>query len=152
MDSKRTPITAQFSQGSETLEVVIVDIRPPAEFAKTPLPEIDPSVSAALREAFLLQRYGGPMVDPNSIPGKRIKGKPLGVGIPGADYSVQAWIDARAAFGVVDKWRAVLAQATNDPMHLEKVRLDGEELLELYAKREEIAAVLVAEELGWRLI
>ncbi len=149
---ERTPTTAQFTQGQETLAVDIVDLRPPAEFAKTPLPEIDPAVSAALREAFLLQRYGGSMVEPNPIPSQGVKGKRSGVGIPCVDYSVQTWLDARAAFGVVDNWRAALGQATNDPTLLDKVRLDGKELHALYAKRGEVAAVLVAEELGWRLI
>lgn len=151
-DSERIPITAQFKQGSETLEVDFIDVRPPAEFAKTPLPEVDLADSAALREAFLLQRYGAPTVAPNSIPGQGVERKPSGVGISGADYSVQAWLDSRAAFGVVDRWRAALAQATSDPMLLEKVRLDGKELRALYAKRKEVAAVIVAEELGWRLI
>ena len=150
--SSCTPTTAQFMQGSETFEVDIVDLRPPAEFAKTPLPEIDPADSAALREAFLLQRYGGGMVDHNFIPGQSVKRKPSGVGILGADYSVAAWLDSRAAFGVVDKWRAAFEQVTNDPILLDKLRLDGDELRALYAKRKEVAAVLVAEELGWRLI
>jgi hypothetical protein len=86
------------------------------------------------------------MVDPN--PGQSVKGMSLGVGIPGADYSVHAWRYARAAFGVVDKWRAALEQVTNDPMLLDKVLLDGEELRVHYTKCNEVAAVLVAEELS----
>lgn len=148
-DTEHTPIAAQFKQGLQTLAVDIIDLRAPTEFAKTPLPEIDPADSAALREAFLLQRYGGPMVDPN--PGQNVKGKRSGVGMLSADYSVQAWLDARAAFCVVDKWRAALEHAMNDPMLLGKVRLDGVELCALYAKREDVAAVLVAEEMAWRL-
>ena len=150
-DSQRPPITARFVQGKETLEVNVVDIRTSVEFAKTPLPEIDPAVAAELREVFLLQRYGGPMVDPDSIHGKGVKASRKGASAPGADYSVQAWLDARAAFGVVDKWRAARDEAKTDADLLEKIRLDGDELWALYAKRGEIALDLVAEELSWHL-
>jgi hypothetical protein len=67
------------------------------------------------------------------------------------DYSVQAWRDARRAFGVVDKWHATLDQVKDDPMRFDKVHLDGVELRALYAKRAAVYAVLAAEELGWRL-
>jgi hypothetical protein len=150
-DPERTPITARFTQDVETLEVAVVDLRPPAEFAKTPLPEVDPAVAKALREAFLLQRYGGPVVDPESIPGLGGGHRPPTAGAPAADYSVQAWLDARAAFNVVDQWRSALAEAVIEPALLNRVRLDGEELRALYARREGPAAGLVVEELGWRL-
>ncbi len=61
------------------------------------------------------------------------------------------WLDARAAFNVVDKWRAALAEAAGDPVLIERVRLDGEELHSLYARRKGPPAGLVAEELSWRL-
>ncbi|MCY1016080.1 hypothetical protein [Pyxidicoccus sp. MSG2] len=150
-DPERTPLTARFTQGSETLEVDILDLRPPTEFAKTPLPEVDPAIAKALREAFLLQRYGGPVVDPESIPGLGGEQRPPGVAAPAADYTVQAWIDARAAFNVVDQWRAALEEAAAEPLLLDRVRMDGEELRALFARREGPAAGLVVEELGWRL-
>lgn len=150
-DAEHTPLTARFTQGTETLEVDILDLRSPAEFAKTPLPEVDPALAAALREAFLLQRYGGPVVDPESIPGLGGGPRSPGVGAPAADYSVQAWLDARAAFNVVDQWRAARAEAQAEPVLFERVRLDGEELRALYARREGPAAGLVVEELGWRI-
>jgi hypothetical protein len=43
------PLAVRFVQGAEALEAYILDIRPPSEFAKTPLPEIDPALSGALR-------------------------------------------------------------------------------------------------------
>lgn len=150
-DAMHTPLTARFIQGTQTLEVDVIDLRPPADFGDTPLPEVDPAVAAALREAFLLQRYGGPAVDAGSIPSM---GTRAGAGAPAADYSVQAWLDAREGFGVVDRWRTTLAELTEakaDPAHIEQVRLDGEELRAIYARREGAAARLVAEELGWRL-
>ena len=73
------------------------------------------------------------------------------IGAPAAGYSVQLWLDARAAFHVVDQWRTALAGAADDPVLIERVRLDGEELHSLYARRKGPAAGLVAEELGWRL-
>ncbi len=149
-DAKCTPLTARFMQGAEALEVGVLDLRPPSEFVKTPLPEVDPTVEKALREAFLLQRYGGPAVDPESIPGLGGERRPAGVTAPAADYAVQAWIEARAAFRVVDKWRTVLEEAAEAPCR-ERVRMDGAELRALFARREGPSAGLVVEELGWRL-
>jgi hypothetical protein len=147
----RTPLTARFTQGTETLEVDVLDLRPPTDFTQTPLPEVDPALEKALREAFLLQRYGGPGVSPDSIPGLGGPRRSPAVGAPGAGYSVQAWLDARAAFNVVDQWQAALNQAAGDPILIKRVRLDGEELRSLYARRMNPAAGLVAQELGWRL-
>lgn len=150
-DPEHTPLTARFTQDMEALEVEVNDLRPPTEFAKTPLPEVDPAMSKILREAFLLQRYGGSVADPEVSPCLGGRRRLPGVGATAADYSVQAWIDARAAFNVVDQWRAALAEAASDPVLVERVRLDGEELRALYARREGPAAGLVIEELGWRL-
>lgn len=150
-DAEQTPLAARFTQGAAVLEVNVLDLRPPSEFAKTPLPEVDPAVEKALREAFLLQRYGGPAVDPESIPGLGGEGGTAGVSAPATDYAVQAWIDARAAFSVVDKWRAALDEAAADAPRREQVCMDGEELRALFARREGPGALLVVEELGWRL-
>jgi len=150
-NAERTPLAARFTQGPETMEVDVLDFRPPSEFAKTPLPEVDPAVEKALREAFLLQRYGGPVVDPESIPGLGGERRPAVVTAPIADYAVQAWIEARAAFNVVDKWCAALEEAATDLPRRQRVRMDGEGLRALFARREAPGAGLVVEELGWRL-
>jgi hypothetical protein len=149
-DLDHPPLIARFTQGTETLEVDVLDLRPPAEFSKTPLPEVDPALATTLREAFLLQRYGGPAVDADSIPGLSSTRRLVGAALP-SDYSVQAWIDARAAFGVIDAWRAALADAQTEPLLLERVRMDGQELRALYSRREGPAAALVVEELDWRI-
>lgn len=145
-----TPITASFVQGEERLVVDVLDIRPPGHFSKTPLPELDPDLAQALRAAFLLHRYGGPDVDPPSIP-RRIAHGRAGGDAPAADYSVKAWLDARAGFNVVDHWLAALAEAAPQPELAERVRLDGRELRSIFLSREELAFGLVAEELGWHL-
>lgn len=151
-DPERTPLTAWFAQDNEMLEVDVLDLRPPAAFAKTPLPEVDPTLAKELRAAFLLQRYGGPVVEiPGPTPAPPTARRPSGGGTPVADYSVQAWTDARAAFEVVDNWRAALVAAKGDPAQLERVRVDGEELCALYSGRQGAAAAVVAEEFGWRL-
>lgn len=150
-DAERTPLTARFTQGAETLEVDVLDLRSSDLFGKTPLPEVDAAVQQAMREAFLLQRYGGPVVDPESIPWPGGGRKPTSGAPPVADYGVQAWIDARAAFCVVDRWYAALKEAGAESRLVERVRLDGEELCDLFARRKDPGAALVVEELRWRL-
>lgn len=146
-----TPLAAHFSQGVETLEVSVIDLRPPKEFSKTPLPEVDPLLAAALSDAFLLQRYGGPIVDAESVPGLGGVRGPAGVSAPAADYAVQAWLDARAAFEIINQWRVALVKAKTEPALRERVCLDGRDLYALYQRRDGPAAELIAEELGWRL-
>lgn len=149
-DANSTPLTARFTQGSEVLEINVVDLRPPSESDKTPLPEVDPAIEKALREGFLLQRYGGPVVDSDPVPRQRGKRRPAVATAPANDYAVESWNDARTAFAVVDKWRAAL-EAAVEPLLEERVRMDGENLRALFARREGPAAGLVAQELGWRL-
>jgi hypothetical protein len=150
-DVMKTPLCARFTQGDALLEVDVVDVRPYADFTKTPLPEVDPAIEQALREAFLLQRYGGPAVDPESIPGLGGDRGLVGGSATVADYSVQAWIDAREAFRVVDRWHATLIEATQEGPRRDQVYLDGQELRTLFQRRQGPAAALVVEELGWRL-
>lgn len=150
-DPEHTPLTVRFMQGSEILVVDIFDIRSPTQFAETPLPEIDPTVAMDLREAFLLQRYGGQVVDPENIPSlRKARGKPNAV-VAASDYSVQAWLEARSAFKIVDQWQTSVAEAASEPAVLEQVHLDGRELRALYERREGAASRLAAEEFGWRL-
>ena len=149
-DAERTPLGVLFTQDNDALEVDVIDLRSPTDFAKTPLPEVDPALAITLREAFLLQRYGGPTVDVEVI--SRFGGeRAQGVAAPVADYSVQAWNDARASFHVVDQWRAALDKAQDDPIQMERIRLDGEALRTLYARREGPAANLACQELAWRI-
>lgn len=150
-DAERTPLIARFSQGIEVMEVDIIDLRPPSDFAKTPLPEVDPAVERALREAFLLQRYGGPAVNPESIPGLGGTRSATSFAAPVANYAVQAWIEGRAAFSVVDKWRTALDEAAADTPRREQICMDGEELRSLFTRRGGPGASLVVEELGWHL-
>lgn len=150
-DPARTPLAVRFLQDTAMLEVKVVDLRPPARLAETLLPEVDPVIATDLREAFLLQRYGGLAVDPERIAHRGEGcGTPAGVS-PAADYSVQAWLDARTAFNVVDQWADAAAAAQCDRPLLERIRFDGKELHALYARREGAAAGLVAQELAWRL-
>lgn len=143
------PITALFSQGNEKLSVDVIDVRKAQEFRQTPLPEIDPDQQKALREAFLLERYGGLAIDVESQ--NSAQRRPPSNRGGATDYSVQAWLDARDGFRVVDSWRSTLRENGSDPHAHEDVRMDGEELYEIFGRREGPAARLVAEELNWRL-
>jgi hypothetical protein len=151
-DVANTPLTARFEQTGEIpLEVAVLDLRPEAKFAGTPLPEVDPTVEQALRQAFLLQRYGGSAVDPDPIHGLGGE-RSLGRGAaPAADYAVQDWVEAREAFGVVDNWLAALQRARSDALLRLRVCRDGAALRALFGARKGPAAGLVAEELGWHL-
>ncbi|RDI98956.1 hypothetical protein DVT68_10700 [Dyella solisilvae] len=154
-DATQTPLFTRFTQGTESIEIDILDLRLPTEFAKTPLPEVAPALAEALREAFLLQRYGGAVVDPESISGLGGGHKWPGAGTPATDYSVQEWLEASAAFDVVDNWRKALTDAEtsaeSDAAQIELIKQDGKELRTLFKGREGPAAALVAEELGWRM-
>jgi len=68
-DALQPPSRASFRQGHARLEVAVLDLRAPDAFEQTPLPEVDPAVMQAVKDAFLLQRYGGPAVEPEFIPG-----------------------------------------------------------------------------------
>jgi hypothetical protein len=141
------PLIARFTQADEELEVYIRDLRPPSDFAKSPLPEVDPAVENKLREALLLQRYGGPAVEClRASANKNNKKKPQATR-HAANYAVQYWIDARAAFMVVDNWSNALNVANG--LLIEQIRMDGEKLKELYSKRGKIYEA-VADELSWR--
>ena len=150
-DAKSTPLTARFTQGHEALEVDVLDLRPPSEFAKTPLPEVDPAVEKALREAFLLQRYGGPVVDPESIPG-------LGGGAalrltPRLPSTMPCRLGSRLAGPSAWSTNGAPPSRRRGPTLLrrEKVCMDGEDLRAIFARRQGPGAILVVEELGWRL-
>ncbi len=146
-----TPFTAQFSQGSETLDLDVVDLRPLAAFSKTPLPEVDPALEAILRNAFLLQRYGGPVVDIETISDRGGPHRKRGESGGAENYAVQAWLDARAAFAVVDRWRKELGKAKSDRALRERIVIDGQDLCSFYKQSKEPGRVLAAEELSWRL-
>lgn len=154
-DARKTPLVARFMQETEVLDVDFLDIRPLSDFAKTPLPEVDPGAERALRDAFLLQRYGGPVVDPESIFGLGGKRMQSGAFDHSADYAVQAWVETRAAFSVVDKWRNTLTETEGDNLRREQVLLDGYQLQNIFRQRHALGidpgAGLVAEEISWRL-
>jgi hypothetical protein len=148
-DAENPPHFARFTQGDATLEVNILDLRQPAEFSKTPIPEIEPECEQELRDAFLLQRYGGPDAEV-SMNSRSSDERSQGIAAPPADYSVQALTDARKAFRIVDSWRKSLTEAENDVLLSNSVRRDGQALQDLFARRSE-AHGLVVEELEWRL-
>lgn len=156
-DATTTPVRARFMQGPWLLDVDVLDLRTPAAFAETPLPEVDPNLSEGLREAFLLQRYGGPMVEDDSIPGPMRNNMHHANFIP-ADYTIQAWLAARNGFKVLDRWRDDLANASAESCHRDSVQRDGAALRILYQRRADeagetplaVAMRLVAQELAWR--
>lgn len=150
-NATRTPLTARFAQQGESMEINVLDLRPISEFAKTPLPEVDPADEQNLRLGFLLQRYSGQVVDYELISRLRSKTEPKSDAASSADYTVPTWIEARAAFNLLDTWRKALEDAVADASRHERVRMDGEELQSYFASRDGPGDGLVAEEFGWRL-
>lgn len=145
------PLTASFTQGKDVLEVDVVDLRPPSEVSQTPLPEVDEKLQQELRDLFLLQRYGRHATDPETIPGLMGDTLVSSTAGPAVDYAVQAWIDGRAAFDVVDSWQAALDKAAGDESELQRVMEDGRALRDIFARRGRPADALVVEEFGWRM-
>lgn len=147
-DDQDPPLAACFQQGAEALQINVMDLRSASSFAKTPLPEVDPKDAQALREAFLLQRYGGPAVDQDASVSAARQRDGVGEPPPTANYAVQSLIDARAAFDVVDCWRDALKRSWPSR---EQVEQDGKELRALFESRGTAGDALAAEELCWRL-
>lgn len=164
------PLSARFSQGDEQIQVYMLDLRPREQFCKdTPLPEIDPEHQERVRDALLLERYGGPVVDTDPPPDpttgdnntrnskKTVSPHRMGGSHVSADYTVQAWSDARAGFVVLDNWRrAWVAAGKNDVAYAQYVRGDGEHLQRIFEERAsagtgDTAARLIAEEFKWHL-
>ena len=52
---------------------------------------------------------------------------------------------------MIDQWRAALGKAQNDLMLLERVRVDGDALRALFARREGPATSLACQEMSWRI-
>ncbi len=156
------PLHARLSLGDEALCVPVLDVRAPQALADggIDLPGVDPLQVQALHDALLLQRYAGrtaPLEDVWSDHGKaagapQVPTAPAS-GAPGADYSLLAWRDARAAFAVVDQWQAAARQAFAEGEAWRRAQLlaDGQALQCLFARRADPAHLLAAEELGWRL-
>lgn len=148
-EPEHPPLFVHFRQGAEQLEVPVLDLRSPQNFHATPLPEVDPNVAQALREALLLQRYGGPAVEMDAETGKVLGHS--GAAAPAGDYSVQAWVDARRAFDSVDAWKYELDRPEGIRFDRAQLLQDGIELSAIFERRGSVAGRLAAEELKWRL-
>ncbi|RKH05023.1 hypothetical protein D7V97_24570 [Corallococcus sp. CA053C] len=155
-DGKRPPLMAVFSCGTETLEVPVLDMRTAKDFAQTPLPEVDPEVAQALRDALLMEAYGWPMVEAEDLQAM-LRGEPSsGAALETAeDYSVKAFTEARHDFLKVEAWAQQLdAARAFGTGEYERILADGARLAELFQRRavkSRLPAALVAEEFLWRL-
>jgi hypothetical protein len=148
--SDRPPVSANFEQEDEVIQVDILDLRPPSEFAKTPLPEVDPDVEEDLRNAFLLQQYGG-CSDPELVIGNMHIGGYLAASVPNSDYSVKAWIEIRAAFLVLDNWSEALKETEDESQQREQVLFDGKCLKDIFSRILNAGDKIILDEIDWRL-
>lgn len=163
-DGTRPPLTVLFSRGEATLEVPVLDLRSPEDFAQTPLPEIDPEIAQALQDALLLESYGALMLEPEDLQ-TLLRGDASALMSSGGgmaeNYSVEAFTEARSHFLVVDAWAQQLqsAESRGDSEGRRRVMADGARLAELFQRRAEkqtkagarLPALLVAEEFSCRL-
>jgi hypothetical protein len=156
------PATACFRRDDLVLEVPVLDLRPPEAFASTPLPEVDAELAQRLRDALLLEAYGGPLVEPEDL--QRLSEDDGLVGAPTAviaeDYSVAAFGSARGMFQVVERWNQQLSASAAQGLEArQRVLRDGEQLASLFSRRAQapgevqsrLPARLVSEEFQWRL-
>ena len=161
-DPVNPPMRAVFTCGEFELDVPVIDCRDETAFSTTPLPEVDPKLAEILRDALLLERYGGPFVEPEDIPGLvRGAGPPTRQHeVDGADYSLAILEAARANFDVLDSWADQLKRATIvDPEEARRIIADGTRLHALFLRRtvedasltQRLPAQLAAEELQSRL-
>lgn len=160
-DHLRPPLKALFTRAEAVLEVPVLDLRSADAFATTPLPEVDPEVAQALRDALLLESYGGPVVEPEDLQGLLRGDLPGSMHLGGAeDYSVAAFAQARNLFQVVDAWAQQMEEAREAGAgERNRVRDDGTRLAALFNRKAgasqdlggQLPARLVAEELLWRV-
>ncbi len=158
-DSQNAPLLVRITAGATSCIVPIIDLRDQIEFAKTPLPEVDPEASESIRDALLLESYGDPYVAEGDLD-RRAEAEGNRNQLHGAsDYSLEIFNQARAWFAVVRTWQQRWDYAKNsteyDPTQLQG---DGARLLALFDRKRtdfsmtiRIPAKLVHEELGWRL-
>lgn len=156
-----TPLRIQLTLPEFILDVPVIDVRTPEEFIRTPLPEVDPAVAEELRDALLVEAYGGPIVEPGTWTsvGGRAQGT-YATGAGSSDYTVPAFAQARRWFKVIDNWQHywdVQLEQGGAPERA-KLRLDGTRIAAWFFRRAEqealdqrVPARLAAEELTWRL-
>lgn len=158
-DSQNAPLLVRITAGTTNCIVPIIDLRDEIEFAKTPLPEVDPKASESIRDALLLESYGDPYVTEGDLD-RRAEAEGNRDQLHGtSDYSLEIFNQARAWFAVVrtwqQRWDYTKNSAEYDPAQLQN---DGARLLALFDRKRtdssmtiRIPAKLVHEELGWRL-
>ncbi len=158
-DSKNPPLLVRITAGAASCVVPIIDLRDPIEFAKTPLPEVDPEASESIGEALLLESYGDPYVAEGDLD-RRAEAEGNKHPLHGAsDYSLEIFIQARAWFAVVKTWQQRWDYA-KDSTDFDRALLksDGARLLAFFNRKRtdsnmtiRLPAKLVHEELGRRL-
>jgi hypothetical protein len=159
VDALSPPLLARFSAGNEEREVPIIDLRVPSDFEQTPFPEVDPETSEAMRDALLLEAYGGSFVEDGDFGAAKRKNEDSPKGTPGtSDFSVVVFEQARAWFSIVDAWQHHWGKGKDFSEH-ERLRLleDARRLVSIFARKKEdidqavrLPARLVWEELIWR--
>lgn len=142
---------------SKIWTIAVIDQRLMDDISNDPIPGIDdPEKSQEIRDAFLLEQYGGKVIDFDILQRQK------SISITSQtnrndDYRLPSFIQAREWFGIVDNWTEKFEKTP--PEHRDILKFDGKKLIEVFRRKEKkenyfgskIAANLVADEIEKRI-
>jgi len=142
---------------SKTWTFAVIDQRLMDDISNDPIPGIDdPEKSQEMRDALLLERYGGKVIDFDLSQKQQSNGDTSRLNKTD-DYNLPSFIQAREWFSIVDNWGTEYEKIL--PEYRDIVNEDGKKLIELFRRKEkkeadfgtQIAAKLVADEIEKRI-
>lgn len=154
---KLSPNFVKLTCESKTWTISVIDQRSIDEISNIQLSGIDdPEKAQEMRDALLLEQYGGNVVESDS----NLKQQSIGDFSPtnkNDDYSLPSFIQARKWFGILDNWAKKFENLPSE--YSEIIKQDGKNLIEVFRRKEkkevnsgtQIAAKLIADEIQKRL-
>lgn len=147
IDQRSPPETLQVVSGDQKIRIPIFDARDPGQRNAFIPPEVDEEFAESLRDALLLEEYGGPAADevdptplrPNGVeeidPDKDLSKQSR---VEDADYSLSVFTKARRYQEIVDNWsRKIQFHWNIDALgyESENLLLDGKLLKEAFGRQ-----------------
>lgn len=147
IDQQRPPETLHLASGDQKIRIPIFDARSQGQRDVFIPPEVDEEFAEALRDALLLEEYGGPVADdvdpplPSPTGEEEIdpeKDPPRQASVDDADYSLRVFTMARKYQEIVDNWaRKTRFHWNIDALgyESENLLLDGKSLKEAFGRQ-----------------